>query len=242
MTLIDAAFAPLHRVRIFTRLDLRNTNDLVRIQRGDDWKTVFNTLLGHFECLVMLFRLTNAPAVFQALVKDVLRNMLIKFLFVYIDDILIFSEAKEEYMQHVCLVLLENSVFVKAKKCEFHVTFASFLDFIVQQGRLSPAKIQAVVKWPNPSTRKQHQRFLSFVNFYRCFVQNYRRVAAPLTKLTSSLSPFTWTEEGRVRAFRQLKVLFITAPVLIHPDHGRQFVVEVDALDTGVGAVLCKDF
>jgi len=79
----------LQGATIFTKLDLRNANHLVRIREGDEWKTAFNTPSGHYEYLVMPFGLTNASAVFQALVNDVLRDMLNEFLFVYLDDILI---------------------------------------------------------------------------------------------------------------------------------------------------------
>ena len=87
LPLIDSAFGPLHEATIFTKLDLRNAYHLVRIREGDEWKTGFNTPLGHFEYLVMPFGLTNAPAVFQNLMNDVLRDMLNCFVFIYLDDI-----------------------------------------------------------------------------------------------------------------------------------------------------------
>lgn len=89
----------------------------------------------------MPFGLTNAPAVFQAIVNNVLRDMLNKLLFVYLDNILILSEKEEEHIQHVRMVLRrlpENSLFVKAEKCEFHAETMSFLGFIIRQGQLSP--------------------------------------------------------------------------------------------------------
>lgn len=88
--LMDSPFFPLHDAVIFTKLNLRNACHLVHIGKGDEWKTAFNTHLGHFEYIVMPFGLTNAPAVFQNLVTDVFRDMLNMFVFVYIDDILIF--------------------------------------------------------------------------------------------------------------------------------------------------------
>lgn len=91
LPLIDSAFVPLHDATIFTKLDLHNAYHLVRIREGEEWKTAFNPHLGHFEYLVMPFGLTNAPAVFQALVNDVLRDMIGHFVFVYLDDILIYS-------------------------------------------------------------------------------------------------------------------------------------------------------
>jgi len=88
LPLISSTFEPIQGSTIFSKLDLRNTYHLVRIRQGDEWKTAFNTPLGHFEYLVMPFGLTNAPAVFQALVNDVLRDFLHNFVFVYLDDIL----------------------------------------------------------------------------------------------------------------------------------------------------------
>lgn len=89
LPLIDSAFEPLHQATVFTKLDLRNAYRLIRICEGDEWKTAVNTPLGHFEYLVMRFGLTNSPAIFQALVNDVLRDMLNRFIFVNLDDILI---------------------------------------------------------------------------------------------------------------------------------------------------------
>lgn len=90
LPLIDSAFGPLHEATIFSKLDLRKAYHLVCIHEGDEWETAFNTHLGHFEYPVMPFGLTNAPAVFQALINDVLRDMLNRFIFVYLDGILIF--------------------------------------------------------------------------------------------------------------------------------------------------------
>ncbi len=101
LPLMTSAFELLQDAKIFSKLDLRNAYHLVRIKPGDEWKTAFNTPTGHYEYLVMPFGLTNAPAVFQALINDVLRDMLNKFVFVYLDDILIFSRSLQEHVSHV---------------------------------------------------------------------------------------------------------------------------------------------
>ncbi|KAI3371555.1 hypothetical protein L3Q82_023589 [Scortum barcoo] len=178
---------------IFTKLDLRNAYHLVRIREGDEWKTAFNTPLGHFEYLVMPFGLTNAPAVFQALINDVLRDFLNRFVFVYLDDILIYSRNLPDHQLHVRQVLqrlLENRLFVKKEKCEFHASQVDFLGFIIKEGcvQADPAKVRAVAEWPIPTNRKLLQRFLGFANFYRRFIRNYSQEAAPLTALTSPSS------------------------------------------------------
>ena len=102
---MNTPFKLLQDARVFTKLDLQNAYHLVRIREGDELKTAFNTPTGHWEYLVMPFGLTNAPAVFQALVNDVLRDMINKSVFVYLDDILIFSSSPEEHTRHVRAVL-----------------------------------------------------------------------------------------------------------------------------------------
>ena len=244
LPLIASAFELLQGATVFTKLDLRNAYHLVRIREGDEWKTAFNTPSGHYEYRVMPFGLTNAPAVFQAMVNDVLRDFLNSFVFVYLDDILIFSKSEPEHVQHVQSVLqrlLENQLFVKAEKCEFHASEVTFLGFIIRPGQIlmDPTKVKAVADWPIPITRKKLQQFLGFANFYRRFIRNYSSVAAPLTALTSPRLTFQWSSAAD-KAFNDLKSRFSSAPILVFPDPVRQFTVEVDASDSGVGAVLSQ--
>ncbi len=118
----------------------------------------------------MPFGLTNAPAVFQVLINDVLRDFLNRFVFVYLDDILIFSCNLEEHISHVHQVLsrlLENKLFVKVEKCKFQAKIFSFLGFVIQEGivKADPEKIRAVVEWPTPQNQKDLQRLLGFAHF-----------------------------------------------------------------------------
>ena len=135
----------------------------------------------------------------------------------------------------------ENRLYVKAEKCEFHASTVSFLGYIISQDQveMDPSKVSAVAEWPSPSTRKRLQQFLGFAYFYRRFIRGYSQVAAPLTALTSTKTTFAWTPEAET-AFQSLKQRLISAPILIQPDPSLQFVVEVDASDTGVGAVLSQ--
>ncbi|KAK3560616.1 hypothetical protein QTP86_012142 [Hemibagrus guttatus] len=217
----------------------------LHIRQGDEWKTAFNTPTGHYEYLVMPFGLTNAPAVFQALINDILRDMLEQFVFVYLDDILIFSSSLQKHVIHVSKVLrrlLDNHLYVKPEKCEFHVTQVQFLGFIIKPGqiKMDPQKVQAVVDWPSPSSVKEVQRFLGFANFYRKFIRNFSSVAAPLSALTKgNIAGFHWGPEAEL-AFNKLKCRFTSAPILILPNPEIPFTVEVDASDVGVGAVLSQ--
>ncbi len=245
LPLMASAFELLQGASIFSKLDLRNAYHLVRIQQGDEWKTAFNTPTGHYEYLVMPFGLTNALAVFQALINDVLRDMLNKLVFVYLDDIFVFSRSFEEHEGHVSAVLqrlLNNHLYVKPEKCDFHVTHAQFLGFIITPGHveMDPKKVEAVLKWPTPTTVKEVQRFIGFANFYRRFIKNFSSVAAPLTALTKGgVTKICWSSEAE-GAFRDLKRRFTSTPILSVPDPERPFVVEVDASDVGVGAILSQ--
>ena len=105
--------------------------------------------------------------------------------------------------------------------------------------QMDPGKVKAVTGWAVPSSRRELQRFLGFANFYRKFVRNYSSVAAPLTSLTSTKVRFLWNKDAE-SAFSTLKTMFTTAPVLAIPNPSSQFIVEVDASGTGVGAVLSQ--
>ena len=120
------------------------------------------------------------------------------------------------------------NIIVKAEKCEFHASTVTFLGHIITQGqvRMDPEKVRAVFDWPKPDNRKQLQRFLGFANFYRCFIRNYSRIAAPLTALTSPV------RGGHL----MLNELFLSW----RKGSPQQFVVEVDASDVGIGAVLSQ--
>ncbi len=193
----------------------------------------------------MPFGLTNAPAVFQALINYVLRDMLNQFAFIYLDDILIFSSSPNEHVEHVKKVLnrlLENHLYVKPEKCEFHVTQLQFLGFIIMPGhvQMDPRKVQAVTNWPTPSSLKEVQRFLRFANFYRKLILNFSSVVAPLSALTrGKKASFSWCPEAE-SAFRELKHRFNSAPILTVPNPDKLFVVEVDASDVGIGAVFSQ--
>ena len=245
LPLMSTAFDLLRGAKVFSKLDLRNAYHLVRIRSGDEWKTAFSTPSGHYEYKVMPFGLSNCPSVFQALVNDVLREMINRCVFVYLDDILVFSKDLESHVQQVRRVLnllWENKLFVKLEKCQFHVSNTFFLGFhISPQGvSMDPGKVQAVVKWPEPTSLKQVQRFLGFANFYRRFIRNFSSVAAPITALTrGQTSRIRWTAETQA-AFEALKKRFTTAPILRHPDPALPFMVEVDASNTGVGAILSQ--
>ncbi len=172
LPLMLSTFECLQGASFFTKLDLRNAYHLVRIREGDEWKTAFNTPRGHFGYRVLLFGLSNAPAVFQALVNDVLKDMVDQFIYVYLDDILIFSHSLQEHVQHIRREL---------QRCIFHAQSVPFLIYIVSAKgvRMDSDKVQAVMNWPTPDSCKTQQRLLGFAHFYQHFIHNFSQLATP---------------------------------------------------------------
>jgi len=138
----------------FTKLDVKDAYTFVRIKEGDEWKTAFKTRYGLYEYLVMPYGLTNAPATFQALINDTLREYLDDFVVAYMDDILIYSKGTlDEHIQHVKKVmekLQKKDMWLKLAKSDFHKQEVEFLGFIVStEGvRMDPKKVEAVLGWP----------------------------------------------------------------------------------------------
>lgn len=243
LPLISGLLEQLGRAKIFTKIDLRGAYNLVRIKEGDEWKTAFRTRYGHFEYNVMPFGLTNAPAVFQHMMNDIFREYLDDFVVIYLDDILIFSKNEEEHKKHVRLVLeklRERGLYAKLEKCLFHQTEMEFLGFIATTDglKMDPKKVEAIVSWEVPKTVRDVQCFLGFANFYRIFIKNYSRIAAPLTRLTCK-DKLEWGPQAE-KAFQDLKTTFTMAPILVHPDFAKAFYLETDASDFALGAVLSQ--
>lgn len=147
----------------------------------------------------MPFCLANSPSVFQSLVNDIFRDILDRWVVVYIDDILIYSNSVHEHIRHVRSVLqrlIQYQLYAKAEKCEFHQTKTAFLGYVISQEgvAMDDQKVRAVVDWPQPCTVKELQHFLCFANFYRRFIKNLSTVAAPLTSMTRrNASVLTWS-------------------------------------------------
>jgi hypothetical protein len=244
LPLISETLDRLSTAKHFTKIDLHVAYAQVRITDRDEWKTAFRTRYSHFEYLVMPFGLTNAPASFQNLVNDVLQEFLDLFVIVYLDDILIFSDNPSEHRKHVRLVLAKlrtANLYAKAEKCEFDRDKVEFLGYRVGVNGISMdnSKLDSIQDWPVPRSVKEVQSFLGFANFYRRFILGYSKIAHPLTQLTKKDVPFVFSDDTRA-AFQTLKDAFTTAPVLSHHQPGIQCVLETDASDYAIGAVVSQ--
>lgn len=230
--------------RIFTKLDLRDGYYLIRIKKGDEWKTAFRTRYGHFEYTVMPFGLANAPASFQNMMNEVLREFLDQGVVVYIDDVLIYSENEQQHIELVKGVLAklaEYNLAVAAHKSIFHVPEVEFLGYILnEQGvTMSERKVEAVKNWEIPKSVKDIQRFLGFANFYRRFIKGFSGICRPITQLLRKDTKFEWKKEATT-AFTELKESFTSAPILRHFNPDLEVIIETDASNFAIGCVLSQ--
>ncbi|UTT90602.1 hypothetical protein NDA17_003647 [Ustilago hordei] len=248
LPLIEEQLFLLRKARIYTKLDLRAAYNLIRIAKGDEWKTAFGTQLGLYEYLVMPFGLANAPAHFQSFINDIFRDIIGVYVVVYLDDFLIFSDTEEVHVKHVTEVLTRlrsNRLFAKLSKCEFHTKTVEFLGYIIKPTgiEMDPEKVHTVKEWPMPESIHDIQRFLGFANFYRRFIAHFARIAKPLTALVKPIERFKKFElpEEAQQAFHKLIQAFTSAGVLQHFDYHLPTRLETDASDFAIAGVLKQE-
>jgi hypothetical protein len=243
---IDDLFDHLSGAKVFSRIDLHSGYYQIRIAEGDKEKTVCRTRYGSYEFLVMPFGLTNAPATFCTLMNDIFWEWLDDFVVVYIDDILIYSGSLEEHAEHLRKVfqrLKENKLYAKLEKCEFGVTEVDFLGHkITQEGlKMDDHKVKAIVDWEPPKSVPALRSFLGLASYYRKFIKNFAKIAAPLTNLLKkSAVTYEW-EEACDKAFEALKGILVEASVLKLPDFDKDFEIHSDASDFAIGGVLVQE-
>ncbi|WVZ93956.1 hypothetical protein U9M48_039905 [Paspalum notatum var. saurae] len=224
---IDDFFDQLQGACVFSKIDLRSSYHQLKIRPSDISKTAFTTKYGLYEYTVMSFGLTNAPAYFMQLTNSVFMDYLDKFVVVFIDDILIYSKTEAKHEEHLRLVLQrlrEHKLYAKFSKLRF-------LGHVVSKGGIAvdPSKVSTVTNWKVPEIPKEVRGFLGLTGYYRRFIENFSRIAKPMTSLLEKDAEFRWTSAQQA-AFDELKNRLTTAPVLTLPDQQKKFIVYCDAL------------
>ncbi|GBG92994.1 hypothetical protein CBR_g58132 [Chara braunii] len=229
-----------HSVNFYHRtVHIRDRN---RIRQEDRYKTAFKTRYGHFESLVMPFGLTNAPATFQAAMTMEFRDMLDRYVLIYLDDILVYSGSLDEHVEHLRTVLerLRQAKYkANRDKCEFERQELEYLGHYVTPQGIRPLadKIEALQTWPEPTNTTDVHSFMGLAGYYPRFITGYSRIAAPMTRLQSPKVPFVFDDDAR-RSFQALKTAMLMAPVLRIYIPTLPMRVTTDASGYGIGAVL----
>ena len=238
----------LGKCKCFTTLDLKSGYWQIKVHADSQEKTAFITHQGLFEFKVMPFGVTNAPAVFQRLMQRVLAELQnetsVKFVSVYLDDVIVFSKSLEEHIKHLQMVfncLKKAGLKLNPEKCRLLCEEVEYLGHSITPCGLRPNNhnIDAVKDFPVPMNLKQLRQFLGLTSHYRRFVPNYAKIAFPLHALTRKGALFQWTANCEV-AFETLKTRLVTAPLFCYPDFDKDFVLETDASKQGLGAILSQ--
>ncbi|KAA3465558.1 DNA/RNA polymerases superfamily protein [Gossypium australe] len=227
---IGDLFDQLKGVTVFSKIDLRSR---------------YYQLYGHYEFLVMSFGLTNAPAIFMDLMNRIFKPYLDRFVVVFINDILVYSQDENEHADHLKIVLQtlrEKQLSAKFSKCEFWLWEVGFLGHIVYaEGiRVDPNKISAIVNWKSPKNISEVRIFLGLVGYYRRFVKGFLMIASPMTRLLQKDVKFEWSDKC-YQSFDRLKALLTEAPVLVQFEPGKEIVIYSDASLNGLGCVLMQE-
>jgi hypothetical protein len=168
-----------------------------------------------------------------------------KFVIVFIDDILIYSENEEDHAEHLRIVLTrlrEHRLYAKFSKCEFWLKTVPFLGHVLSESGIlvDPSKVQEVMDWKSPTTVHEVRSFLGLAGYYHHFIPDFSKIAKPMTSLLQKDHKFAWIEDYEA-AFCTLQKLLTTAPVLVQPDIEKPFDVFCNASKNGLGCVLMQD-
>jgi hypothetical protein len=235
----------LKKANFFSKIDLRSGYHQMKIREQDIPKTTFTTRYGLYEFVVVPFGLTNSPAYFMNLLNKVFMEELVRFVMVFIDDILIYSEIAEEHEEHLRIMLerlRQQKLYAKFSKCEFWMEKVVFLGHVLSAEGITvdPSKVESFTKWEQPLNVIDVRSFLGIAEYYRRFIENFSKIAKPMTELLKNNTKFEWSEACE-RSFQELKRRLTTAPVLTLPNIKKDFVVYCDASKKGFVCVLVQE-
>ena len=250
---IESILDSLGGAQIFSTLDLKAGYWQVEMAEECKAYTAFTCgPLGFYECDTMPFGATNAPATFQRLMHDCLGDLNMNWCIVYLDDIIIFSDTKEEHIKRLEAVfqkLMAAGLKLKPTKCFFFRDEIEYLGHVVSGKGIStnPKKIEAVTKWPTPKTVYDVRSFLGFVGYYRRFIKNFSKITKPIREVITGLENqskraakktyIEWIDLANA-AFDNLKTMCVSTPILAYPDYQLPFTLHTDSSTDGLGTVL----
>lgn len=239
---IQQALDVLQGKRYFSVFDLPKAYWQVEIEESSRKYLAFITPDGLFEWTRMPFGAAGAPATQQRMMDKLLAGLKWVCALAYLDDVVIYSDTFEQHLAHLETFFMrcEKGVLqlqpIKSKLCRRHTRY---LGFIVSADGVKPdpATTDPIRNFPLPKDKRAVRRFLGIGSYYRRFIRNYARVAAPLQKLIPDTVPFTWGP-AQQNAFDAIKKALVDATEMAHPRPGSPFIIDCDAAAEGLGAVL----
>jgi len=254
---IPMILANLGKAKYFTTLDLKSGYHQIYLAEHDREKTSFSVNGGKYEFCRLPFGLKNAGSIFQRAIDDILREQIGKSCYVYVDDVIIFSENENDHVKHIDWVLkslCDANMKVSNEKTHFFKQSVEYLGFIVTNGgaKTDPEKVKAIKEYPEPTNLYELRSFLGLASYYRCFIKDFAAIARPLTSLmkgengsiSKHMSRKTPIEFGDLQrdAFERLRNVLASEDVILrYPDFRKPFDLTTDASANGIGAVLSQD-
>ena len=243
---MDRMIEKVASAKFISTIDLTKGYWQIPLEVSTIEKSAFITSKGLFEFLVMPFGMKTAPATFQRMMSEtVLRGL--DFADAYIDDVEV--DTPSSFSQHIfelqqVLERLRNcKLNARPSKCKIAMSTVDFVGHRIGGDRIEPrtALVQAIKEYPRPETKKQVRSFLGLVGYYRKFIPNFSERAAVITDLTKGKSPtkIIW-EEIHESAFQDLKQALQNFPILRPPHWDQEFILQVDASNRGLGAILSQ--
>jgi transposase InsO family protein len=244
LPVFEETMSTLHGSRYFSTLDCESGFHQVNVAEADRDKTSFTTPLGSFRFRKMAFGLCNGPSTFQRLMDVALKELRGTELWVFLDDLIVFSDTIEEHairLEHVFQRFEKAKLLLQPAKCVFAKSEVKYLGYVVSSEGISasPDKIKAVRDYPRPENVKDVRSFVGLASFYRRLIPKFADLAKPLTELTRKETEFVWGETQET-AFNSLKEKLCSSEVLAFPDFKSDFTLTTDGSGVGIAAILSQ--
>lgn len=237
----------LRDARYLSSLDIAKAYWQVPVAENSKQYTAFAVLgRGLFQFKRLPFGLHNGPATWMRLIDSVLGPELEPYVFVYLDDVIIVTDTFEkhlEILQEVLKRLREAGLIINREKCKFCRSELEYLGYVINQEGLQvhPNRIKAIVDIPTPKSVKEVRRMIGMVGWYRRFIKDMATMVEPLTHLLKKNAKFKWTPQCE-QAWNEVKNCLISSPILTCPNFEKEFFVQTDSSDYGIGAVLTQQY
>ena len=238
--------------QLFSTMDLKSGFWQVKMAKDSQQYTAFTVgSMGVYEFLRMPYGLCNAPATFQRLMQNCLRELNLTYALIYLDDVIVFSRTEEEHLHRLRVVFgrfLEHGLKLKPSKCHFLQDEITFLGHEISADgtRLGTANLKAIAEMAPPKTYTEIRCFTGMTGFFRQFIKGYAKIAKPLNDLLEGKASKLKNEEleltpEALQAFEDLKKKCMMAPVLVFANFKKPFRLETDASGEGLGAILLQE-